>query len=71
MYTYTSQSIANSKDTSSVDTLITLHSITTRTMAADGMAAEDILAAVQANLLKVQRRYILFRAIGAGAMKGF
>lgn len=50
-YTYTSQSTANNKDTSSVGTLIILHSITTRTMAAEGIAAEDILAAVQANLL--------------------
>lgn len=44
------QSTANSKDTSSVGMLITLHSITTKTIAADGIAAEDILAAVQAIL---------------------
>jgi hypothetical protein len=32
---------------------ITLHSIMTKTIAADGIAAEDILAAVQANLMKI------------------
>lgn len=57
--TYTNQSTANSKDTSSVGMLITLHNITTKTIAADGIAAEDMLAAVQANLSKIMR-YVLY-----------
>lgn len=33
---------------------MTLQSIMTKTIAADGIAAEDMLAAVQANLMKIE-----------------